>query len=385
MRSVPMWSLAGGARGNSTRVMNIPSHDRNRPTSRGVASNNPERLMHKNWIVPLIVWCSTGCTHQENKTTTEVGAVSDSLFREVAFHDLPAQWDSVLRRVHVPGMVVGVVRGGELYVLPIGFRDAALSRPMTSTTPFYIASVTKVFTAQAVLQLAELGRPRSGRAGEEVPAPTATTGYRAHTNDHCTRSAGASQGSQALAHHPGRSLHGTDDRGPLLPAPAGGHDLRRFRLQQSALHLARSCDRGGDRHHLEGIPGSERVRPHGHVRYQLQSEGAGWSGGSVARGIRGWRFANDHRAQDRSHLPCRRWDGFHSPRSVEVAARAHRCQGCRERSARRPPSGGGHAKRTDRDPRGPSVHRRPVAYRLGFGMDAAGTSRQGVRCTQWPF
>ncbi|MBK6542397.1 MAG: serine hydrolase [Flavobacteriales bacterium] len=113
--------------------------------------------MHKNWIVPLIVWCSTGCTHQENKTTTEVGAVSDSLFREVAFHDLPAQWDSVLRRVHVPGMVVGVVRGGELYVLPIGFRDAALSRPMTSTTPFYIASVTKVFTAQAVLQLAELG------------------------------------------------------------------------------------------------------------------------------------------------------------------------------------------------------------------------------------
>ena len=58
----------------------------------------------------------------------------------------------------VPGFAVAVVRGDSLvYARGFGTADREAGRPVTPETPFYIASVTKTFTALAASLLAERG------------------------------------------------------------------------------------------------------------------------------------------------------------------------------------------------------------------------------------
>lgn len=62
---------------------------------------------------------------------------------------------------HVPGMVYGVVRDGKLaYVKGIGVQDLDAKRPVTPDTLFRIASMTKAFTALAILSLRDKGKLR---------------------------------------------------------------------------------------------------------------------------------------------------------------------------------------------------------------------------------
>lgn len=59
---------------------------------------------------------------------------------------------------HIPGMVYGVVQGGRLaYVKALGVQDIDAKRAVTSDTRFRIASMSKAFTALAVLQLRDEG------------------------------------------------------------------------------------------------------------------------------------------------------------------------------------------------------------------------------------
>ncbi|HEY6747837.1 MAG TPA: serine hydrolase domain-containing protein [Mycobacteriales bacterium] len=57
----------------------------------------------------------------------------------------------------LPGMALVVTRGSQV-VLVKGYGTAGAGRPVTATTQFRIASLSKSFTATAVLQLAEAGR-----------------------------------------------------------------------------------------------------------------------------------------------------------------------------------------------------------------------------------
>jgi CubicO group peptidase (beta-lactamase class C family) len=58
-----------------------------------------------------------------------------------------------------PGAAIGVMQGSRvLLAYGIGFRDLQQRLPITPDTRFYIASTTKAFTAQAVLELAARGR-----------------------------------------------------------------------------------------------------------------------------------------------------------------------------------------------------------------------------------
>lgn len=60
---------------------------------------------------------------------------------------------------HAPGMVFGVVADGKLaYVKATGVQDVASRRPVTADTVFRIASMSKNFTALAVLKLRDEGR-----------------------------------------------------------------------------------------------------------------------------------------------------------------------------------------------------------------------------------
>lgn len=60
---------------------------------------------------------------------------------------------------HAPGVVYGVVADGKLaYVGAIGVQDTASNRPVTADSVFRIASMSKNFTALAVLKLRDEGR-----------------------------------------------------------------------------------------------------------------------------------------------------------------------------------------------------------------------------------
>ncbi|MCB0159392.1 MAG: beta-lactamase family protein, partial [Caldilineaceae bacterium] len=56
------------------------------------------------------------------------------------------------RRLHMPGVAYGVVMDGELvYANGVGVRNVATGAPVTADSVFRIASMTKSFTALAVL------------------------------------------------------------------------------------------------------------------------------------------------------------------------------------------------------------------------------------------
>jgi CubicO group peptidase (beta-lactamase class C family) len=76
---------------------------------------------------------------------------------------LDPQIDAVLTKWmaanHIPGMVFGVVKDGRLaYVKGEGVQDLVQKRPVTPDSLFRIASMTKAFTALAILRLRDEGR-----------------------------------------------------------------------------------------------------------------------------------------------------------------------------------------------------------------------------------
>lgn len=71
---------------------------------------------------------------------------------------LEARWTEAMEQTGVPGFAVAVTdRNGVVYARGFGHRSLDPVLPFTLDTPAYIASVTKVFTAAAVMQLVERG------------------------------------------------------------------------------------------------------------------------------------------------------------------------------------------------------------------------------------
>ncbi len=77
---------------------------------------------------------------------------------EIDHLDLKARVDEILNRHPAVGLAVGVVRNGRLeFFHGHGVADIASNTPITEDTVFRIASITKTFTAIAVMQLWERG------------------------------------------------------------------------------------------------------------------------------------------------------------------------------------------------------------------------------------
>jgi len=77
---------------------------------------------------------------------------------EIAEHDMKARVSEILNRWPAVGLAVGVVRNGRLeFFCGHGVADIASNTPITENTVFRIASITKTFTAIAVMQLWEQG------------------------------------------------------------------------------------------------------------------------------------------------------------------------------------------------------------------------------------
>jgi CubicO group peptidase (beta-lactamase class C family) len=78
---------------------------------------------------------------------------------EKAFPEVDRLFESYLQGRHVPGLVYGIVIDGELaHTKTFGVRERDKQSPVTVETVFRIASMTKSFTALAVLKLRDEGK-----------------------------------------------------------------------------------------------------------------------------------------------------------------------------------------------------------------------------------
>ncbi|MCP3143864.1 serine hydrolase [Pyxidicoccus xibeiensis] len=86
------------------------------------------------------------------------GEGADASFAPEVQRELDAIVRAELSQGPVAGMSVGVTRGGQRWVCAYGQRDVARRLPATPRTTYRMASVTKSFTAVAVMQLVEQGK-----------------------------------------------------------------------------------------------------------------------------------------------------------------------------------------------------------------------------------
>ncbi|HEY2344712.1 MAG TPA: serine hydrolase domain-containing protein [Xanthomonadaceae bacterium] len=86
-------------------------------------------------------------------------AASVALPAEPASPRIEADVRAVLHRDHVPGAAIAILRDGHpVYMKAFGLRDIDSHRAVTFDTHFEIGSITKQFTAAAILQLKEAGK-----------------------------------------------------------------------------------------------------------------------------------------------------------------------------------------------------------------------------------
>jgi len=83
--------------------------------------------------------------------------------RRAQFEKLVPELDKIVaddqRASRAPGMAVAIVLGAEtVYAKGFGLRDVEQKKPFNSDTPFPIASLTKSFTAMAILRLRDEGK-----------------------------------------------------------------------------------------------------------------------------------------------------------------------------------------------------------------------------------
>ena len=85
--------------------------------------------------------------------------------------ELKARIGRIVNRWPAVGLAVGVVRDGRLeFFHGHGFADIASDTPVTEDTVFRIGSITKTFTAIAVMQLWEQGLIDLDAPANDVPA-----------------------------------------------------------------------------------------------------------------------------------------------------------------------------------------------------------------------
>ena len=66
---------------------------------------------------------------------------------------------TLMRKRHTPGMAIGIIKDGEtIYTNGFGARDLKNNLPMNADTLIGIGSITKSFTAFAIMKLQEMGK-----------------------------------------------------------------------------------------------------------------------------------------------------------------------------------------------------------------------------------
>jgi len=104
------------------------------------------------WIMLAILVLALSLT-----ATTAGAAPAPSPHASPDFAAIDAYVESQMRDLRIPGLALGIAKGDRIVHLK-GFGVADPSgRAVTPQTPFHIASISKSFTALAVMQLVEAG------------------------------------------------------------------------------------------------------------------------------------------------------------------------------------------------------------------------------------
>ena len=83
---------------------------------------------------------------------------SPTLQEETDFAAIDAYVTEQMTDLGIPGLALGIIEDGQIaHLQGFGVADSS-GRPVTPQTPFYVGSVTKSFTALAIMQLVEAGK-----------------------------------------------------------------------------------------------------------------------------------------------------------------------------------------------------------------------------------
>jgi CubicO group peptidase (beta-lactamase class C family) len=103
-------------------------------------------------VIVFAVWLSPAAPAQQNTSSTTSAVTAADAIAEM----LP----EAMERLHVPGVVVGMVQGGTVsYLQGFGWADVHARKPMDpSSTLMRVGSISKLFVATAVAREVEAGR-----------------------------------------------------------------------------------------------------------------------------------------------------------------------------------------------------------------------------------
>ena len=114
-------------------------------------------------LATLLAGAAAPAPAQEAPAAAPAAATIDQLAPRIDAHFLRFQQEA-----HVPGLVWGIVQDGRLvHVGGAGVQELESRRPVNAETLFRIASMSKAFTALAILKLRD-----EGRLSLEAPAET---------------------------------------------------------------------------------------------------------------------------------------------------------------------------------------------------------------------
>lgn len=78
---------------------------------------------------------------------------------QTSFRELEKRWESARKQLGLPGVSIAIVKDGQIiYEKGLGLANVEHAKPFTPNTSSYIASVTKVFLAFAIMQLSDEGK-----------------------------------------------------------------------------------------------------------------------------------------------------------------------------------------------------------------------------------
>ena len=104
-------------------------------------------------LLPASAFAVALCSLLSSPTRAQLPAGADE-----AWADIVSEWRESVRGGGVVGASLGLVRGGDLVALETeGLADLEESRPVDRSTIYHWASITKTFTAIAILQLRDRG------------------------------------------------------------------------------------------------------------------------------------------------------------------------------------------------------------------------------------
>jgi len=95
------------------------------------------------FAIALLPWVTT-CKKQS--TPDPVSAVSMA--------DFEARLENLRKGANIPGMAAGIVRDGQvIWTKDFGYADIQKNIPVTNSTIFHLASLTKTFASTVIIQL----------------------------------------------------------------------------------------------------------------------------------------------------------------------------------------------------------------------------------------